>query len=84
VPLSQGTLAFAQLQERIVLAAAEAGWIGQEEYTRTRPVTADLTLDPRALPAALSEEPAALLGALRALAEAWQALRGRSASGRER
>ena len=70
VPLSQGLLSFAQLQERIVLAAAEAGWIGPEEYTRTRPVTADLTLDPRALPDALSEDPAALLAALRALARA--------------
>jgi conjugal transfer pilus assembly protein TraF len=70
VPLSQGLLSFAQLQERIVLAAAEAGWIGPEEYTRTRPVTADLTLDPRALPDALPEDPAALLAALRALARA--------------
>ena len=70
VPLSQGLLSFAQLQERIVLAAAEAGWIGPEEYTRTRPVTADLTLDPSALPAALPDDPAALLAALRALARA--------------
>ncbi len=70
VPLSQGLLSFAQLQERIVLAAAEAGWIGPDAYTRTRPVTADLTLDPRALPAALPDDPAALLAALRALARA--------------
>jgi conjugal transfer pilus assembly protein TraF len=70
VPLSQGLLSFAQLEERIVLAAAEAGWIGPDAYSRTRPVTADLTLDPSALPAALSEDPAELLAALRALARA--------------
>jgi conjugal transfer pilus assembly protein TraF len=70
VPLAQGLLSFAQLQERIVLAAAEAGWIGPDAYSRTRAVTADLTLDPSALPAALPDDPAALLAALRALARA--------------
>jgi conjugal transfer pilus assembly protein TraF len=67
VPLSQGLLSLAQLQERVVLAAVEAGWISEGEYTRTRPVTADLTLDPGQLPAALPEDPEALLGALRVL-----------------
>ncbi len=70
VPLSQGLLSLAQLQERVVVAAVEAGWISEGEYTRTRPVTADLTLDPGQLPAALPEDPEALLGALRALARA--------------
>jgi conjugal transfer pilus assembly protein TraF len=68
VPLSQGLLSLAQLQERVVLAAAEAGWISEDEYTRTRPVTADLTLDPGKLPAGLPEDPETLLAALRALA----------------
>jgi conjugal transfer pilus assembly protein TraF len=70
VPLAQGLLSFAQLQERIVLAAADAGWIGPDAYSRTRPVTADLTLDPSALPTAVPEDPAELLAALRALARA--------------
>jgi len=68
VPLAQGLLSLAQLQERVVLAAAEAGWISEDEYTRTRPVTADLTLDPGELPAGLPEDPETLLAALRALA----------------
>ena len=51
-------------------AAVEAGWISEREYSRTRPVTADLTLDTRELPAALPEDPEALLGVLRALARA--------------
>jgi conjugal transfer pilus assembly protein TraF len=70
VPLSQGLLSLAQLQERVVLAAVQAGWISEREFTRTRPVTADLTLDPGQLPATLPEDPEALLGALRALARA--------------
>jgi conjugal transfer pilus assembly protein TraF len=70
VPLAQGLLSFAQLEERIVLAAAESGWIGPDEHSRTRPVTADLTLDAGALPAALPDDPGALLAALRALARA--------------
>lgn len=70
VPLAQGLLSFAQLQERIVLAAGEAGWIGPDAYSGTRPVTADLTLDPSALPDDLPEDPAELLATLRALARA--------------
>ena len=70
VPLSQGLLSLAQLQERIVVAAVEAGWISEREYTRTRPVTADLMLDPGQLPAAVPEDSEALLGALRALSRA--------------
>ena len=70
VPLSQGLLSLAQLQERVVVAALEAGWISEREYTRTRPVTADLMLDPSRLPAALPDDPEALLSALRALTRA--------------
>ena len=68
VPLSQGLLSLAQLQERVIGAAVEAGWISEREYTRTRPVTADLPLDARELPAVLPEDPEALLGVLRTLA----------------
>jgi conjugal transfer pilus assembly protein TraF len=67
VPLSQGLLSLAQLQERIVVAAVEAGWISEHEYTRTRPVTADLMLDPGQLRTQLPDDPEELLGALQAL-----------------
>jgi conjugal transfer pilus assembly protein TraF len=70
VPLSQGLLSLAQLQERVVVAAVQAGWISEGEFTRTRPVTADLMLDPSRLPAALPDDPEALLSALRALTRA--------------
>jgi conjugal transfer pilus assembly protein TraF len=68
VPLSQGLLSLAQLQERIVLAARQAGWISDEAFTRARPVTTDLTLDLAQLPAQLPDDPNALLRTLRALA----------------
>jgi len=70
VPVSQGLLSLAQLQERIVVAAVQAGWISEGEYARTRPVTADLMLDPGQLPANLPDDPEALLSALRALSRA--------------
>jgi conjugal transfer pilus assembly protein TraF len=70
VPLSQGLLSLAQLQERVVVAAVQAGLISEEEFTRTRPVTTDLTLDLAGLPANLPDDPEALLGALRALTRA--------------
>ena len=70
VPLSQGLLSLAQLQERIVVAAVQAGWISEGEYARTRPVTADLMLDPGQLPANLPDDPEALLSVLRALPRA--------------
>jgi conjugal transfer pilus assembly protein TraF len=70
VPLSQGLLSLAQLQERVLLAAVQAGWITEDELTRTRPVTADLMLAVDQLPGSLPENPEALLSALRALARA--------------
>ena len=70
VPLSHGLLSLAQLQERVVVAAVQAGWISEGEFTRTRPVTADLMLDPSRLPTALPDDPEALLSALRALTRA--------------
>ncbi|MFZ0789624.1 MAG: hypothetical protein WAM94_08370, partial [Chromatiaceae bacterium] len=35
VPLAQGLLSLAQLQERVIGAAVEAGWISEREYSRT-------------------------------------------------
>ena len=70
VPLSQGLLSLAQLKERVVRAAVDAGWISADAYTRTRPVTADLTLAAGALPEALPDDPAALLQVLQGLARA--------------
>ena len=67
VPLSQGLLSLAQLQERVVVAALEAGWISEGEFALTRPVTANLMLDPARFPAVLPDDPEALLSALRAL-----------------
>jgi conjugal transfer pilus assembly protein TraF len=70
VPLSQGLLSLAQLQERIVVAAVQTGWISEREFNQTRPVTADLMLDPGQLPATLPDDSEALLSALRALSRA--------------
>jgi conjugal transfer pilus assembly protein TraF len=70
VPLAQGLLSLAQLEERVVLAAVEAGWASEEAYGRTRPVTADLTLDPAALPSVVPGEPEQLLRVLQTLARA--------------
>jgi len=70
LPLRQGLLSLAQLQERLLLAAADAGWISEDALREARPVTADLTLDPSGLPAALPEDPAALLARLKTLARA--------------
>ena len=65
VPLAQGLLSLSQLEERLITAALEAGWITDAEFALTRPVVADLQLDPRGLSLPSGEEPAALLQALR-------------------
>ena len=70
LPLAQGLLSLAQLKERVVGAAVDAGWISADAYTRTRPVTADLTLAAGVLPEVLPDDPAALLQVLRNLARA--------------
>jgi F plasmid transfer operon protein len=57
VPLAQGLLPLAQLQERVIGAALEAGWISEGEYARTRPATADLLLDARERHARASRGP---------------------------
>ncbi|MGB5834889.1 MAG: conjugal transfer protein TraF [Thiohalocapsa sp.] len=68
VPLSQGVLSLAELQERIVNAATEAGWIAPDWRERTRPRVADLRMDTGAFDdLALADDPDRLLGHLRAL-----------------
>ena len=68
VPLSQGVLSLAELQERIVNAATEAGWIAPDWRERTRPRVADLRMDAASLDdSALADDPDRLLGHLRAL-----------------
>ena len=58
VPLGQNTLAAPQLEEHILAAARDAGWITPEEYNRTQGMDASLALNltPEAMPVGLSEE----------------------------
>ena len=68
VPLSQGVLSLAELEQRIVHAATEAGWIAPHWRERTRARVADLRMDPRGLgDPALTEDPDRLLAHLRGL-----------------
>ena len=41
MPLAQGLLSLNDLQQRLVLAAREAGWIDEATYARTKPTVAD-------------------------------------------
>ncbi|NEV61618.1 conjugal transfer protein TraF [Thiorhodococcus minor] len=67
VPLAQGLLSLTDLEQRILVAAHEAGWIDADSFARTRPLVAALSLDsPGALPAEVPEDPAAFLAVLRA------------------
>jgi len=68
--ISQGLLSLSQLEERLLTAALEAGWISEAEYGRTRPVVADLRLDPRLLDLPPTDHPDDLLAALRAAGRA--------------
>lgn len=68
--ISQGLLSLSQLEERLLTAALEAGWISEAEYGRTRPVVADLRLDPRLLDLPPHDQPDDLLAALRAAGRA--------------
>lgn len=47
VPLGQNTMARDQLEQAILVAAREAGWITQEEFNRTQRMDATLALDLR-------------------------------------
>jgi hypothetical protein len=66
--LAQGVLSLADLQQRIVHAATEAGWIAPQWRERTRARVADLRMDPRGLDdPALADDPDRLLAHLRGL-----------------
>jgi conjugal transfer pilus assembly protein TraF len=68
VPLSQGALSLAELEQRIVHAAAEAGWIAPHWRERTRARVVDLRMTPTGLDdPALTEDPDRLLAHLRGL-----------------
>jgi len=66
VPIAQGVLSLAELKERLVNAAIEAGWIPAHRRERTRARVTDLRLDGTPLPAAdLTDDPDRLLDMLR-------------------
>ncbi|MBK5962698.1 conjugal transfer protein TraF [Thiocystis minor] len=69
VPLAQGLLSLNDLQQRLVLAARDVGWIDEATYARTKPTVADRFLEvafdaPLDVPA----DPAVFLDQLRARA----------------
>lgn len=64
-PIAQGLLSLAQLRDRIVLAAVQAGWASEAEASRLRAGPADRGSAAATL-TALPEDPRALLEALRA------------------
>jgi conjugal transfer pilus assembly protein TraF len=69
VPIAQGVLSLAELQERLVNAATEAGWIPEHWRERTRARVTDLRLDTAPLQEAeLTEDPDQLLERLRSRA----------------
>jgi conjugal transfer pilus assembly protein TraF len=69
VPLGQGILSLAQLQDRLVLAAREAGFIGEDAFTATRARTAYVPMDTQT-PTQLPKDPAELLAVLRQMSAA--------------
>ena len=70
VLIAQGLLSLSQLEDRLLTAALEAGWITEGEYAKSRPVVADLRLDPRGLDLPPTDRPDDLLAALRAAGRA--------------
>lgn len=66
VPIAQGLLSLSDLEQRLLLAAREAGWIDEAAYARTKPLVADLSLDwgPET-PLSVPENPDAFLELLR-------------------
>jgi len=66
VPIAQGLLSLSDLEQRLLLAAREAGWIDEAAYARTKPLVADLSLDwgPET-PLSIPENPDAFLELLR-------------------
>lgn len=66
VPIAQGLLSLSDLEQRLLRAAREAGWIDEAAYARTKPVVADLPLDwGREIPLSIPEDPDAFLALLR-------------------
>ena len=69
VPIAQGVLSLAELQERLVNAATEAGWIPEHWRERTRARITDLRLDVTPLAEAeRTDDPDQLLERLRSRA----------------
>ncbi|MCF8005111.1 MAG: conjugal transfer protein TraF [Chromatiaceae bacterium] len=70
VPIAQGVLSLAELQERLVNAATEAGWIPEHWRERTRARVTDLRLDGTPLPTSdlAGDDPDQLLERLRSRA----------------
>ncbi|MBK5938228.1 conjugal transfer protein TraF [Halochromatium roseum] len=69
VPIAQGVLSLAELQERLVNAATEAGWIPEHWRERTRARVTDLRLDGTPLQdAERTDDPDQLLERLRSRA----------------
>jgi conjugal transfer pilus assembly protein TraF len=64
-PIAQGLLSLAQLRDRIVLAAVQAGWVSEAEASRLRSGPADARSAAATL-SALPDDPSVLLDALRA------------------
>jgi hypothetical protein len=58
IPLGQSTLSMDQLEERIITAARDAGWITPEEYNSTIGFNAEMALDlkPGEVPRNLDEQ----------------------------
>lgn len=58
IPLGQSTLSRDQLEDRILVAARDAGWITPEEYESTRGFRTELALDlrPDSIPPNLNEK----------------------------
>ncbi|MBK1719715.1 conjugal transfer protein TraF [Thiocystis violacea] len=67
VPIAQGLVSLSDLEQRLLRAAHEAGWIDEAAYARTRPIVAELSLDwGSEAPLGVSEDPDTFLEWLRA------------------
>jgi conjugal transfer pilus assembly protein TraF len=69
VPLAQGLLSVAQLQDRIIEGAVKTGWVSETEAALTKAVVTENALDASGLTGALPDDPAELLARLRGLAQ---------------
>lgn len=68
-PIGQGMLSLTQLEDRILMAAVNAGFIRENQFETTRPRTAHLPTDTQ-LPSHLPKDPAELLALLRQMSAA--------------